>query len=159
MLLHITLELLAQAQQFISLEGWDKEGLSETKQQQQKNLSSREKFIQHANGGKILANKCVRCGHIMLETIYYCEKCFGNKFEPIEFEGTGKTVTYTIQAVAPEGFEDTESYAWVVFKVDNAPFRTSGFLPGVKSTKDLSIGTKVKVAGFNPKHGLLLQKI
>jgi hypothetical protein len=95
----------------------------------------------------------------MLETIYYCEKCFGNKFEPIEFEGTGKTVTYTIQAVAPEGFEDTESYAWVVFKVDNAPFRTSGFLPGVKSGKDLSIGTKVKVAGFNPKHGLLLQKI
>jgi uncharacterized OB-fold protein len=153
------LELLAQAQQFISLEGWDKEGLSETKQQQQKNLSSREKFIQSANGGKVLANKCVRCGHIMLETIYYCEKCFGNKFEPIEFEGTGKTVTYTIQAVAPEGFEDTESYAWVVFKVGNAPFRTSGFLPGVKSAKDLSIGTKVKVAGFNPKHGLLLQKI
>ena len=153
------MELRAQAQQFISLEGWDKEGLSETKQQQQKNLSSREKFIQSANGGKILANKCVQCGHIMLETIYYCEKCFGNKFEPIEFEGTGKTVTYTIQAVAPEGFEDTESYAWVVFKVDNAPFRTSGFLPGVKSTKDLSIGTKVKVAGFNPKHGLLLQKI
>ena len=95
----------------------------------------------------------------MLETIYYCEKCFGNKFEPIEFEGTGKTVTYTIQAVAPEGFEDTESYAWVVFKVDNAPFRVSGFLPEVKSAKDLSIGTKVKVASFSPKHGLLLQKI
>ena len=153
------MELLAQAQQFISLEGWDKEGLSETKQQQQKDLSSREKFIKSANAGKISANKCLRCGHIMLETIYYCEKCFGDKFEPIEFEGTGNIVTYTTQDVAPEGFEDTESYAWVVFKVDNAPFRTSGFLPGVKSAKDLSIGTKVKVAGFNPKHGLLLQKI
>jgi hypothetical protein len=61
--------------------------------------------------------------------------------------------------VAPEGFEDTESYAWVVFKVDNAPFRVSGFLPGVKSAKGLSIGTKVKVSSFSPKHGLLLQKI
>ena len=153
------MELLAQAQQFISLEGWDKEGLSETKQQQQKDLSSREKFIKSANAGKILANKCLRCGHIMLETIYYCEKCFGNKFEPVEFEGIGNVVTYTTQDVAPEGFEDTESYAWVVFKVDNAPFRVSGFLPGVKSAKDLSIGTKVKIANFSPKHGLLLQKI
>lgn len=153
------MELLAQAQQFISLKGWDKEGLSETKQQQQKDLSSREKFIKSANAGKILANKCLRCGHIMLETIYYCEKCFGNKFEPVEFEGTGNMVTYTTQDVAPEGFEDTESYAWVVFKVDNAPFRVSGFLPGVKSAKGLSIGTKVKVSSFSPKHGLLLQKI
>jgi uncharacterized OB-fold protein len=95
----------------------------------------------------------------MLETIYYCEKCFGNKFEPVEFEGIGNMVTYTTQDVAPEGFEDTESYAWVVFKVDNAPFRVSGFLPGVKSAKGLSIGTKVKVSSFSPKHGLLLQKI
>jgi uncharacterized OB-fold protein len=77
----------------------------------------------------------------------------------MEFEGTGKIITYTIQSVAPEGFEDTEPYAWVVFKVDNAPFRSSGFLPGIKSGKDLSIGEKVKVVDFDPKHGLLLQKI
>ena len=83
----------------------------------------------------------------------------GSKFEPVEFEGIGKIVTYTIQAVAPEGFEDTESYAWAIFKVDNAPFRASGFLSGVKSPKDLPIGAKVKVAGFDPKHGLLLQKL
>ena len=133
--------------------------MSETKQNQQKNLSSREKFIQSANRGKLLANKCLRCSHIMLETIYYCEKCSGNKFDSVEYEGIGKTVTYTIQAVAPEGFEDTESYAWVVFGVDNASFRASGFLPGVKSSKDLAIGEKVKVVGFNPKHGLILQKI
>ncbi|HZC21185.1 MAG TPA: nucleotide-binding protein [Nitrososphaeraceae archaeon] len=133
--------------------------MSETKQNQQKNLSSREKFIQSANRGKLLANKCLRCAHIMLETIYYCEKCSGNKFDSVEYEGIGKTVTYTIQAVAPEGFEDTESYAWVVFGVDNAPFRASGFLPGVKSSKDLAIGEKVKVVGFNPNHGLILQKI
>jgi uncharacterized OB-fold protein len=132
--------------------------LPEVKQQQQ-DLSSREKFIQSANKGKILANKCLQCGHSTLETVYYCENCFSNKFELVEFEGTGKAVTYTIQAVAPAGFEDTESYAWVVFKVDNAPFRVSGFLPGVKSANDLLIGAKVKVAGFDSRHGLLLQKI
>ena len=133
--------------------------MSETKkQQQQQALSIREKFILSANRGKILANKCSKCGHIMLETIYYCEKCFDSKFEPIEFEGTGKVLTYTIQAVAPEGFEDAGSYAWVVFNVDDAPLRASGFLPGITSPKDLPIGAKVNVAGFHPKHGLLLQK-
>ena len=132
--------------------------MSETKQQQQ-DLGTREKFILSANKGKILANKCLKCGHAMLETVYFCDKCFSSKFEPVEFEGIGKIVTYTIQALAPEGFEDIESYAWVVFKVDTAPFRASGFLSGVKSPKDLPIGAKVKVAGFEPKHGLLLQKL
>jgi uncharacterized OB-fold protein len=132
--------------------------LSETKQQQQ-GSGPREKFIVSANKGKILANKCLKCGHAMLETVYYCDKCFGSKFEPVEFEGIGKAVTYTIQAVVPEGFEDTDSYAWVVFKVNSAPFRASGFLSGVKSPNELPIGAKIKVAGFDPKHGLLLQKL
>ena len=122
-------------------------------------MSAREKFITSAKKNKILANKCSHCGHTMLETINYCEKCFGSKFESVELEGIGKVVTYTIQAVAPEGFEDAESYAWVVFKVDNAPLKASGFLPGTASPKDLPIGATVKVAGFDPKHGLLLQRL
>lgn len=122
-------------------------------------MSARERFIASAKKNKILANKCSYCGHTMLETVNYCEKCFGNKFETIELEGIGKVVTYTIQAVAPEGFEDAGSYAWVVFKVDNAPFRASGFLPRIATPKDLPIGTTVKVTGFDPKHGLLLQKL
>jgi uncharacterized OB-fold protein len=67
-------------------------------------------------------------------------------------------VTYTIQAVAPEGFEDAGSYAWIVFKIDNIQLRASGFLPGIETPKDLPIGTPVKVAGYDPKHGLMLQK-
>jgi uncharacterized OB-fold protein len=122
-------------------------------------MNSRDKFIASAKKNKILANKCSNCGHTMLETVNYCEKCFSSKFESIELEGIGKVVTYTIQAVAPEGFEDVESYAWVVFKVDGASFRVSGFLPGIATPKDLPIGTTVKVSGFDPKHGLLLQKV
>ena len=82
----------------------------------------------------------------------------GSKFEPVEFEGIGKIVTYTIQAVAPEGFEDTESYAWAIFKVDTAPFRASGFLSGVKSPKDLPIGAKVKVVWFRSKTWSVITK-
>lgn len=118
----------------------------------------REKFISAAEKQKILVHKCVKCGHLMLETVLYCEKCSASKFEDAELEGTGTVVTYTIQAVAPEGFEDAGSYAWVVFKVDNSSLRASGFLPGIESPKDLPIGSKVKIKGFDPKHGLVLQK-
>ena len=118
----------------------------------------REKFIETANRKKVLAHKCSKCGHLMLETVMFCEKCSASKFEDVELEGAGTVVTYTIQAVAPEGFEDAGSYAWVVFKIDNANVRASGFLPGVATPKDLPIGTKVKVAGYDSRHGLLLQK-
>jgi len=120
--------------------------------------NTREKFIEAANRKKILAHKCTKCGHLMLETVLYCEKCSGSKFEHAELEGSGTVVTYTIQAVAPEGFEDVGPYAWVVFKLDSQQLRASGFLPGVKTPADLPIGTKVRVNGFDSKHGLILQK-
>jgi len=120
--------------------------------------STHQKFIEAANRRKILAHKCTNCGHLMLETVLFCEKCSGSKFEHAELEGTGTVVTYTIQAVAPEGFEDAGSYAWVVFKIDNSQLRASGFLPGIKTPAELPIGTRVRVAGFDPKHGLMLQK-
>ena len=120
--------------------------------------STHQKFIGAANRKKILAHKCSKCGHVMLETVLFCEKCSGSKFQHEELEGTGTVVTYTIQAVAPEGFEDVGSYAWVVFKIDNSQLRASGFLPGIKTPAELPIGTRVRVAGFDPKHGLMLQK-
>ncbi|MEO9363518.1 MAG: OB-fold domain-containing protein [Nitrososphaera sp.] len=118
----------------------------------------REKFIEVANRKKILAHRCAKCGHTMLETVMFCEKCSAGKFEDVELEGAGTVVTFTIQAVAPAGFEDAGSYAWVVFKIDNASIRASGFLPGIKDPKDLPVGAKVRVAGFDQRHGLLLEK-
>ena len=126
----------------------------------QQPLSSREKFIISANRGKITTNKCLKCGHIMLGTIYYCEKCHGRDLQSIELEGTGKVVTYTIQAVAPEGFNDIgKPYAWVVFKIDNTALKVSGILIGIKSPADLPLGSKVKVERFDVKYGLELQKL
>ncbi|HKX82079.1 MAG TPA: OB-fold domain-containing protein [Nitrososphaera sp.] len=119
---------------------------------------TREKFIDAAGRQKILAHKCSKCGHLMLETTLYCEKCSANKFEDTELEGNGAVVTYTIQAVAPEGFEDAGSYAWVVFKIDGTSLRASGFLPGVESPADLPVGARVRVKGFDAKHGLVLEK-
>lgn len=94
----------------------------------------------------------------MLETMYYCSGCSKSDFEFIELPGIGTVVTHTIQAVAPEGFEDINSYAWVVFKLKDAPISASGFLPGIKTPADLPIGSTVKVKGYDAKHGLTLEK-
>jgi uncharacterized protein len=117
-----------------------------------------ERFIEAANRKKILAHRCAKCGHLMLETVMFCEKCSTSKFEDIELEGAGTVVTYTIQAVVPEGFEDAGPYAWVVFKVNNTDVRASGFLPGIKTPADLPVGAAVRVNGFSQKYGLLLEK-
>jgi uncharacterized OB-fold protein len=82
--------------------------------------------------------KCDNCGTVNLETILYCENCQQNKFTMIEYNGVGTVNTFTIHTVPPEGFDDVDSYAWVVFTIDGIPLRVSGFLPGkVKLLKQL----------------------
>ena len=126
---------------------------------QSKRQSSREQFIDFAKKGKILVNQCLKCNNLFLETAYYCDKCFNNSFKHIPYNGVGKVITYTIQSVSPEGFEDIDSFAWVVFRVEECGLNVSGFLPGINSPTDLPLGTKVKVVDFNDRHGLILEKL
>lgn len=132
--------------------------MSDMKQGKNDNYSARDKFIKSAINGKILANQCTYDGHYMLETVYFCEKCGKNSFKSVELDGVGTVVTYTILAVAPEGFEDAGSYAWVVFKLKDEPIKASGFLSNISTSNDLPIGSKVRVTGFDERHGLLLKK-
>lgn len=81
-----------------------------------------------------------------------------NSFKSVELDGIGTVVTYTILSVAPEGFEDAGSYAWVVFKLSDKPIRASGFLSNIATSADLPLGSKVMVTGYDEKHGLLLKK-
>ena len=124
-----------------------------------KKQSSREQFIEYAKTGKILVNQCIKCNNLLLETMYYCDKCFFSSFKQVFYTGTVKVVTYTIQAVSPEGFEDVDSFAWVVFKFDGCGLNVSGFLPGISSPNDLPLGTPIKVINFSEKHGLVLEKL
>lgn len=90
--------------------------------------------------------------------MYFCEKCSSDIFTIKEYEGLGNVITFTIQSVAPEGFTDAGSYAWVVFSVDGADFRVSGFLKDIRTPADLPIGSRVQVTGYDDKHGLLLRR-
>jgi uncharacterized OB-fold protein len=132
--------------------------MPDTKQEQEDGHGVRDKFIKSAINGKILANQCTNCGQYMLETVYFCEKCGKNTFKSVDLDGIGTVVTYTILSVAPEGFEDAGSYAWVVFKLSDKPIRASGFLSNIATSADLPLGSKVMVTGYDEKHGLLLKK-
>ena len=103
-----------------------------------------QKIKAHGNGlsnlprnGKIIVNQCTKCHNIILETVYYCDKCFSNSFKQISYNGKGTGVTYTIQAVAPEGFEDVNSYAWVIFKLDDCEHKCFRFPAWNIFTSDL----------------------
>jgi uncharacterized protein len=125
---------------------------------QSKKQSTREQFIDFAKEGKILLNQCLKCKNLFLETAYYCNNCFSNSFKHVPYEGKGKVITYTIQSVSPEGFEDVDAFAWVVFRVEECGLNVSGFLRGILSPTDLPLGTEVKVVDFSDKHGLILEK-
>jgi uncharacterized OB-fold protein len=122
-------------------------------------MNRRSRFIEAASRGKVLANKCSKCGYSTLETTYFCEKCSSSVSTTEEYDGLGNVVTFTIQSVAPEGFTDAGLYAWVVFRVEGAPFKVSGFLKNISAPSDLPIGSKVQVTGFDEKHGLLLKRV
>jgi uncharacterized OB-fold protein len=119
----------------------------------------REKFIESARDSNILAKKCDDCSTIRIATVLYCENCHGSKCNLLEYPGIGYVNTFTIHTVPPEGFEDVDGYAWVVFTLDDVSIRASGFLPGIKKPADLPIGSKVKVNGFDERHGLVLKKL
>ena len=48
-----------------------------------KKQSSREQFMDSAKNGKILVNQCKNCDNLILETIYYCDKCFTSSFKQV----------------------------------------------------------------------------
>ncbi|MGH9879213.1 MAG: Zn-ribbon domain-containing OB-fold protein, partial [Nitrososphaerales archaeon] len=113
-------------------------------------MISREQFIEKVKNGKVLANKCKRCGNTQLATVVFCGKCYSQDFEEVEVEGKGKVVTYTIQNVAPQEYEKYGPYAWVVVRLD-AGFNISGFLPNIDSPKNLPINARIKIVGYDER--------
>jgi uncharacterized OB-fold protein len=117
-------------------------------------LTSREEFVNVLKNGKVLANKCKKCGNLQLATTIFCSRCSSQDLETTEVEGRGKVITYTIQNVAPEEYEKYKPYAWAVVRLD-AGFNISGFLPGIDSPKNLPINARVKIVGYDER-GIIL---
>lgn len=119
-------------------------------------MSSRQKFIDAAQDGKVLLLQCAKCMEMHTSTTYFCRKCGASKFADNIIDGTGKVATYTIITVPPAGFEEHVPYAFVVMKLDDADQRISGFMGGIATPADLPVGAAVRVYGYDER-GLLIK--
>ncbi|MHA2254223.1 MAG: glucose 1-dehydrogenase [Candidatus Kariarchaeaceae archaeon] len=66
-----------------------------------------EKFLEGLRAGKLLGNKCTKCGELYFPPRAYCTKndLTDEFIEWMEFTGKGKLVSYSEVHVAPVGFE------------------------------------------------------
>lgn len=117
------------------------------------------KFQSAVKEGKLIGLKCKDCGHTHTIPVVYCLKCQSPNLEIVELPTTGKIITFSVlPMVVPERFAEEAPYAWAVIELDDGT-RVSGWIPYVRSEKDLKIGQKVKLvrAGFKP--GMVFKKV
>ncbi len=120
-------------------------------------MSVKEQLIEKAKEGKVLTHKCTKCGHLHLSNVYYCQNCGSKGFEDEVLDGIGSVATYTIITVPPAGFEKYTPYAFVVLQLDKTNLRISGFMAGIATPKDLPVGTRAKITGFDER-GIIMEK-
>lgn len=120
-------------------------------------MSVKEQLIEKAKEGKVLTHKCTQCSQLHLSNVYYCQNCGSKEFKDEILEGTGSVATYTIITVPPAGFEKYTPYAFVVLQLDKTNLRISGFMAKIATPKDLPVGTRAKITGFDER-GIIIEK-
>ena len=120
-------------------------------------MTVKEQLIEQAKLGKVLTHKCSKCGQLHLSNVYYCQNCGSKEFHDEILDGVGSVATYTIITVPPAGFEKYTPYAFVVLQLDKTNLRISGFMAEIATPKDLPVGTRAKITGFDER-GIIIEK-
>ena len=109
--------------------------------------------------GKLIGLKCKNCGHTHTIPVVYCMKCQSGDLELVELPTTGQVISFSVlPMVVPERFAEEAPYAWLVVELDDGT-RVSGWMPYIRSEKDLSIGQRVQVVRAGYKPGIVFKKI
>lgn len=98
-------------------------------------------FIEEADGGAIVANKCKKCGRVFFPKRDDCNDCFNKNMEDVKLKAGGKLYTYTKVAMPVHKFKPPFILAWVEFPEN---VRIMGQVRE-KETKDLKLGMEMKV--------------
>lgn len=62
-------------------------------------------FVEDAEGGRLLGNKCTSCGHIYFPKTRFCFNCFERSMEEVVLSRRGKLYSYTIGRMASTHFQ------------------------------------------------------
>jgi uncharacterized OB-fold protein len=90
------------------------------------------------------------CGLVTATWGLACPRCGKADLEEVELSQRGKVTAFSILTVPGDEFLNDAPYAYVVVELDGGG-RITGWMPAVKSTADLAIGTPVHfVPGYKP---------
>lgn len=101
------------------------------------------KFADFLQKGKLMGTKCKKCNEIYFPPRADCLKCMDDKFEWVEYSGTGTLNSYTTIHAAPKGFDDIAPYTLgiVDLKESGRLIAWIGDIP----KKEIKIGMEIKV--------------
>ncbi|MFH0768411.1 MAG: Zn-ribbon domain-containing OB-fold protein [Chloroflexota bacterium] len=91
-------------------------------------------FVEDAEGGKLLGNKCKSCGQLFFPKVQLCYNCFKKDMEEVALSRRGKLYTYTIGHMPASHFQPPYAIGFVdmpegvrVFAplkmIENKPFK------------------------------------
>ncbi len=70
-------------------------------------------FVEDAEGGKLLGNKCKSCGQIFFPKAQFCFTCFNKSMEEVVLSRCGKLYSYTIGHMPSTHFQPPYAVGFV----------------------------------------------
>ena len=92
---------------------------------EEKQPASVKKFYDSVAQRRLVATRCVDCGHVNLPPRQICEACRSTRWDWVELKGKGKLETYTVVHVAPQKFTKIAPYVVGVIRLEEGPMITS----------------------------------
>ncbi|HUI38259.1 MAG TPA: OB-fold domain-containing protein [Thermoplasmata archaeon] len=119
-------------------------------------LHSIEEFQKgYETEGRLLGLRSA-CGFIAATWLLACPRCGQRDLAEVELSGKGTVAAFSVQNVPSDEFLNDAPYAYVVVDLDEGG-RLTGWIPGIASDAELSIGDRVHfVPGYRP--GVQFQK-
>ncbi len=102
----------------------------------------------YEESGRLRGFRCARCGTVTPTWGLACSRCGARELGEAELSERGTVVAYTVLHVPGDEFLNDAPYAYLVVELDGG-CRITGWMPGVASERDLSIGTRVR---FRPSY-------
>jgi len=98
--------------------------------------------------GRLRGFRCPSCGLVTATWGLACSRCGRAGLEEAELAKTGRVVAFTVLTVPGDEFLNDAPYAYAVVELDGGG-RITGWIPGVGSESELSIGERVQ---FRPSY-------
>jgi uncharacterized OB-fold protein len=70
-------------------------------------------FLENAEGGVLLANKCKSCGQVFFPKAVFCLTCLNEEMEEVKLSRQGKLFTYTIVRMPSMHFEPPYAIGYI----------------------------------------------